>query len=91
MVAAKGDHKPEVIRTIDRNACKPPKCYLDSEAGVVEWILEPLSDSDRDHFIAVEERPASRARTLHKSFDCSIMDVADDIAFGVHDLEEHWG
>ena len=24
----------------------------------------------------------------HKSFDCSIMDLSDDIAFGVHDLED---
>src|SRR5690606_22854735 len=24
----------------------------------------------------------------HKSFDCSIMDVADDISFGVHDFED---
>lgn len=27
-------------------------------------------------------------KPLYKSFDCSIMDLADDISFGVHDLED---
>ncbi|HYW16323.1 MAG TPA: anti-phage deoxyguanosine triphosphatase [Allosphingosinicella sp.] len=73
---------------LDRKVCKPPKCYHDSETGLVDWILEPLGSADRDRFTAVEERDGGHARTRHKSFDCSIMDLADDIAFGVHDLED---
>lgn len=29
-----------VVRLIDRKACRPPKCYLDTERDLVEWLLE---------------------------------------------------
>jgi dGTPase len=76
------------IRIIDRGTSAPPKCYLDGEQDVVDWILEPLSAADLTLFTKVEGRPGKHARALHKSLDCSIMDLADDIAFGVHDLED---
>jgi len=80
------------IRILHREKSKPPKCYLDCERDVVDWILKPLSDHDRVRFALTEdpstdEEPKHR-RPLHKSLDCSIMDVADDISFGVHDLED---
>ncbi len=82
------DPGPTAISIIDRAASKPPKCYLDSEADVVDWILAPLAPGDRDRFCAIDRQPDRHHRSLHKSFDCSIMDLADDIGFGVHDLED---
>lgn len=79
---------PTTIRVIDRKKSKPPKCFLDSEQDVVDWILDPLRNEDRDLFVSVEQRDEKHNRPLHKSFDCSIMDLADDISFGVHDLED---
>lgn len=79
---------PATIRIIDRKASKPPKCFLDGEADVVDWILDPLGNADRTAFIASDEKPGEHRRSRHKSLDCSIMDVADDIGFGVHDLED---
>jgi dGTPase len=76
------------VALLDRAACKPPKCHLDSESDLAEWILAPLVSADRDLFTTVEARDGAHGRTRHKSFDCSIMDLADDIAFGVHDLED---
>ncbi len=87
---------PVSVALVDREASKPPKCHMDSECAEVEWILSGLSDGDRGLFTATDRRieqalsepKPKHLKTLHKSLDCSIMDVADDIAFGVHDLED---
>ena len=79
---------PTTLELINRRNSRPPKCYLDGEQDVVDWILEPLSASDRDLFMSVRDGGDKHHEALHKSFDCSIMDLSDDIAFGVHDLED---
>jgi len=76
------------IKALDGKTCKPPKCYMDSEQDVVDWILSPLDPSDRRLFQEAVSKANGHAKSVHKSFDCSIMDVADDIAYGVHDLED---
>lgn len=73
---------------LDREASKPPKCYLDTEADVVDWILAPLSTSDRDRFQAAEAKRGKHSKARHKSLACSIMDLADDISFSIHDMED---
>lgn len=77
-----------VVDLIDREASKPPKCYLDTEQDVVEWMLDPVPVEDRQRFTSWDEVAGKHGRTRHKSFDCTIMDLADDISFGVHDLED---
>ncbi|MGY0793113.1 anti-phage deoxyguanosine triphosphatase [Azospirillum argentinense] len=80
---------PSTVRLIDRKESKPPKCYMNSERDIVDWILVPLGLSDRENFTSLKPPEANEHRKAnHKSFDCSIMDLADDIAFGVHDLED---
>ncbi len=76
------------IDILDARTCKPPKCFLDSELDVVGWILDPLSVADRERFREIAPKVEGHAKAVHKSLDCSIMDVADDIAYGVHDLED---
>lgn len=90
---------PSVLKLIDRNWSKPPKCHMDSEKTAVEWIVETMTPTDRGLFTSYEdvapiktteekEPKPQHGIALHKSFDCSIMDLSDDIAFGVHDLED---
>lgn len=72
-------------------SCKPPKYFFDSESDVVDFILEPLSRSDKTLFQQVHPNTFENEKNkkpVHKSLDCSIMDLADDISYGVHDLED---
>jgi dGTPase len=82
------DQTTTSIKVIDRKKSKPPKCYLDSENDVVEWIFENIQDDDIELFQEIETKESKHSKSKHKSFDCSIMDLADDIAYGVHDLED---
>jgi dGTPase len=79
---------PTTIKIIDGRASKPPKCYLDSEQDVVDWILAPLPAADREVFQTFAPQDGKHGKPLHKALDCSIMNAADDIAYGVHDLED---
>ena len=80
---------PTTLRLIDREASKPPKCYLDTESEVVEWMLKDLRDADRTAFTSFTPGKGGKTgKPKHKSLDCSIMDVADDLSFGVHDFED---
>lgn len=76
------------IKTVARS-WKPPKCYHDCESDIVDWILKPLSVNDRRGF--QQFKPPSdneNGKPSEKSLDTSIMERADDIAYGVHDLED---
>ncbi len=72
----------------------PPKGIYSDERDVLEWALEPFSNSDKDIFTSTHapEKYApdksGHLKTRYKSFDTSIMELADDIAYGVHDLED---
>lgn len=59
------------------------KGYYDEDEPLVEWILEPFTISDKTLFQSV-----NYDKKFHHSLDCSLMDIADDIAYGVHDLED---
>lgn len=55
-----------------------------------DWVLAPLSTQDRELFcrVRLNENSDKPSRTQYKSLDCSLMELADDIAYGVHDLED---
>jgi dGTPase len=73
---------------VNSKKSKPPKCYLDTEQETVDWMVSGLPKSDIDEFMRAETQAGRHSKPIHKSLDCSIMDTADDIAYGIHDLED---
>ncbi|MBF7691682.1 anti-phage deoxyguanosine triphosphatase [Acinetobacter pollinis] len=66
---------------------KPPKCYLDSEKEVVSWVLKPFKESDQTKFQYSTPTERHNKPSYH-SLDASIMELADDISYSLHDLED---
>lgn len=68
---------------------KPAKALFACDSDLLDWVLEPLSTADRERFQEVVTLPqAPWQRSCHKALDASLMELADDIAYGVHDLED---
>lgn len=80
--------RSDALRTGSGRKNHAVKSFYDDDQRVYDWVVEPFSDEDRCEFARLKEGTSGHARSLHKSFDCSLMDVADDIAYGVHDLED---
>lgn len=75
-------------RFISAHQWLPAKGVYGCDEALFAWILEPLSDSDKT--LLTKSRPFDqfKNKTIFKSIDCSIMELADDIAYAVHDLED---
>jgi dGTPase len=65
-------------------ATKPPKCYFDEEGDIVGWAIDGFSASDQ----SVLRDLGGKHKAQYRSFDSSVMELADDIAYGVHDIED---
>ncbi len=74
--------------SLNLDSFRPPKCVFDCDKENIEWILKPFTN-DRDKFMSVFDKGAGKhKKPKYKSFDCSIMELADDISYGIHDLED---
>ncbi|TCP95774.1 dGTPase [Cricetibacter osteomyelitidis] len=81
-------HDPRYVKIAD---WKPGKGIFRDDLETFAWLLQPLSESDRTLFGSYQKErsnPQEFLKTRFKSLDCSIMELADDIAYGVHDLED---
>jgi len=87
------------FRQLKASEWHPPKGLYSDDKDIIDWVLEPLSKDDRELFQTIKGKSIKEQdinfqyknkhqRTRFKSLDCSIMELADDIAYGIHDLED---
>lgn len=74
---------------------KPPKCFHNDDQDIVDFILETFSDEDVQKFTQYKEieddegkKIEMHKRSQFKSLDCTIMNLADNISYSLHDLED---
>jgi dGTPase len=81
-------------REVKASLWHPPKGLYGCDKVSFEWLLEGISDKDSQRFMQFNSlsnngiTANAHHKTLYKSFDCSIMELADDIAYAIHDLED---
>lgn len=73
---------------LNLHAWHPPKCVYDDESDVLDWVFSPFSQSDREQLQQTSETENGHRRSQHEALDTSVMEIADDIAYGIHDLED---
>ncbi|MGM0525573.1 MAG: anti-phage deoxyguanosine triphosphatase [Pseudomonadota bacterium] len=68
----------------------PAKALYDDDQQALSWTFNILSDNDKQQLQTFSKTPSERSHghSQFKSVDASIMELADDIAYGVHDLED---
>jgi len=66
----------------------PPKGLFFDDQSSLDWVLSPLNSDDKQLFQQIKQQTNRHHKTIFKSLDCSIMELADDIAYGIHDLED---
>lgn len=78
------------FRQLKANDWHPPKGLYKDDQDIIEWVLAPLNEQDKTLFQQVkpQQKEHQHHKTKFKSLDCSIMELADDIAYGIHDLED---
>lgn len=73
---------------VDISHWSPPKCIYDSEKIIFDWVLDPLIKDDKELFLSTKVNKKGGLKSIYKSLDTSIMECADDIAYGLHDIED---
>lgn len=79
---------PQTTPPLNLDNWHPPKCYLDDEKNLLDWIFKVIPKKDTELFSKIESVENAHHKTIYKSFDTTIMELADDISYGVHDLED---
>jgi len=82
--------KPKKFTQLQSDHWTPPKGLFEEEKAAYNWVVSVMSADDKRQFESIisSNDIASPSKTKFKSVDCSIMELADDIAYAIHDLED---
>ena len=80
--------RPASLRQVKADEWHPPKGIFRCDEPLFDWMLAPFSHNDKQRFMQFNTKQNGHSKTQFKSFDCSIMELSDDIAYGIHDLED---
>ncbi|WDQ33628.1 anti-phage deoxyguanosine triphosphatase [Paenibacillus marchantiae] len=77
-------------RYTDFSNFDPPKSNIYPEdSNIFDWLLLPFNKEERELYLNLKEKVDREHRqTCHKTFECSVIELADDIAYATHDLED---
>ena len=79
---------PKTFRQLKAAEWHPAKGLYCDDSEMFAWVLSPLSSADSELFQSILTLDNKHNKTQFKSLDCSVMELADDIAYGIHDLED---
>jgi dGTPase len=80
--------KPKSHRLVKSKQWQPPKGLYLCDKKALDWVLDPFCKNDQERLREFLVSDDGHAKTRYKSIDCSIMELADDIAYAIHDLED---
>ncbi len=68
---------------------KPPKCFHDDDRAIVDFIMQEFTKEDILNFTKFNsDEKDKHSESCFKSLDCSLMNLADNISYSLHDLED---
>lgn len=73
-------------KAADKN---PPKSNIFNEDKYIfDWLIKEFTQKDIDYFLDETIFENRHTKTLNKTLECSIIELADDIAYATHDLQD---
>ncbi|MFD1203778.1 hypothetical protein ACFQ38_01355 [Sporosarcina contaminans] len=73
------------------NSSNPPKAsFFENELDIYNWLVSNFSEEEVNFFTEIKKDNSKEkhVKTLNKTLECSIMEIADDIAYATHDLQD---
>lgn len=72
----------------DKRVRPPKSSVFRDDLPAFEWVLNGFEKEEKAFLLTADFISDRHARTRYKTLECSIIDLADDIAYGTHDVED---
>jgi dGTPase len=71
------------------NKSIPPKANIyKADEDAFNWMMEPLSEEEKNYYMETKPSEQGFQKTIRKAWECSLLELADDIAYVTHDVED---